>query len=366
MSRSLNESYFFGVDTLYGWGNRSYFTFFSEFNRPWYGIGIIEALIFNVIFIISLVANLMIVVRVVRVHQLKTVTNCFIANLAVADILFTTGCPLIGVIRVTGTWILGSFICHMLVYMEFVCMLAVIWTMTVISIDRFICIVRPNQCRITLRMAVIIIIIIWVFAFTLSIPMAAFFNVKSFFVGNETVKICTLTWPRNETVYISVVFVTCLFVMGFVLPLSLLTHNYYRVFHKFWESRKTIHRKESRASQNAEDLLRCQSSGAKMRSARSYRIIRVLVLLVLLFFLMWLPIFIAFICVQYDGTYEHFRMHSWMLMTCAYFAFGNACVNPFVYVFINERFRLTILPCQKSNKNSPKSEELGSLTVSAS
>lgn len=150
------------------------------------------------------------------------------------------------------------------------------------------------------------------------------------------------------------------------MPLSILSHNYYRVFRTFWKSKKTIHRKESRASQNVEDLIKCTSSGTKRRSARSYRVIRILVLLVLLFFLMWLPIFIAFIGVQYDGSYEYFKMHSWMLMTCAYFAFGNACVNPFVYVFINERFRLNILPCRKTRNGQPKSEELGSFTGSAS
>ena len=366
MRLSLNSSYFFGVDDIYGWGNRSYFSFFSEFNRPWPGIGIIEAIIFNAIFIVSLIANLIIIVRVVRVHQLKTVTNCFIANLAMADLLFTTGCPVIAVVRITGTWVLGPFFCHMLVYLEFVCMFAVIWTMTVISIDRFICIVRPNNCRISVRMAVGIIVVIWVFAFTGSIPMATFFHVKSLPLGNATIKICTLIWPRNTSIHISVVFVSCLFLIGFMVPLVILTHNYYRVFRTFWQSRKTINRKESRASQNVEDLKRCQSSGAKMRSARSYRVIRILVLLVLLFFLMWLPIFIAFIGIQYDGSYEYFKMHSWMLMTCAYFAFGNACVNPFVYVFINERFRLTICSRQKTTKDIPKSEELGSLTVSAS
>lgn len=366
MAISINTSYFFGVDELYGWGNRSYFTFFSEFNRPWKGIGIIEAIIFNAIFIVSLVANFIIIVRVVRVHQLKTVTNCFIANLAMADLLFTTGCPVIAVVRITGTWVLGAFFCHTLVYLEFVCMFAVIWTMTVISIDRFICIVKPNNCRISLKMAIAIVIVIWLFAFTSSIPMAAFFNVKSFSMDNSTIKICTLVWPQNTRVHVSVIFVSCLFVIGFVMPLSILSHNYYRVFRTFWKSRKTINRKESRASQNVEDLIKCTSSGAKRRSARNYRVIRILVLLVLLFFLMWLPIFIAFIGVQYDGSYEYFKMHSWMLMTCAYFAFGNACVNPFVYVFINERFRLNILSCRKTRKGQPKSEELGSFTGSAS
>ncbi|XP_029654917.1 free fatty acid receptor 4-like isoform X2 [Octopus sinensis] len=377
MANSLNSSYFYGMDTVYNWGNRSYFTFFSEFNRPWNGIGVIEALIYIVIFLISVVANILIIIRVLRVRQLKTVTNCFIANLAMADLLFSSGCPFIAVVRITGTWVLGGFFCHIIIYLEFVCMFAVIWTMTVISIERFFCIVKPNCCRISLTMAIVIVILIWVIAFAGFLPMATFFNIYAFPFGNDTIQICTLVWPSNTTVQVSIVFVSCLVLVGFIVPLALMTHNYYRVFRTFWISRQTIIKKECSSSQPtvnmavqpAASTLRSHSSklvshNMKVRSLRSLRVIRILVLLVLLFFLMWLPIFIAFIVIQYDGAYEYHQMHSWMLITSSYFAFANTCVNPFVYVFINERFRITINFCRKTSKEQPKADEIASFSAS--
>lgn len=377
MENSLNFSYFYGVDHIYNWGNRSYFTFFSEFNRPWNGLGVIEALIYTVIFLISVVANILIIIRVLRVRQLKTVTNCFIANLALADLLFVSGCPFISVIRITGTWVLGSFLCHIIIYLEFVCMFAVIWTMTVISIERFFCIVKPNCCRLSLKMAIGIVILIWVIAFAGFLPMATFFNIYSFPFGNDTIQICTLVWPSDTKVQVSIIFVSCLVLVGFIVPLGLMAHNYYRVFRTFWISRQTIIKKECNSTppsfnvdvQPSANTLRSQSSKfisnhMKVRSLRSFRVIRILVLLVLLFFIMWLPIFIAFIVIQYDGAFEYHQMHSWMLITSSYFAFANTCVNPFVYVFINERFRITVNFCRRTSKEPPKVDEIASFSVS--
>ncbi|GAB1607746.1 free fatty acid receptor 4-like [Argonauta hians] len=375
---ALYTSYLYGVDTKYGWGNRSYFTFFSEFNRPWEGLGAIEALIYIIIFLVSLVANVLIITRVFQVKQLKTATNCFLANLAMADLLFSCGCPFLAVIRISGSWVLGRFVCHMIVYLLFVCMFAVIWTMTLISIERFLCIVKPNCFRITLKMALVIIAFIWLFAFTGFLPMAVFFHVYSLSLGDETVQICTLVWPSSGTVQYSLVFVACLVVAGFIIPLSLMIHNYYRVFRTFSTSRKTIKKKETTPSQpgmSSVSVSSCTTSlripnnkkfpPKKSRSMRSLRVIRILVLLVLLFFLMWLPIFIAFVVIQYDGAFEIHEMHSWILIASSFFAFGNTCVNPFVYVFINERFRLSFNCCKrKDNGGKTKTEEIVSFSLS--
>lgn len=64
---SWNSSYLFGTDNESGWGERYFFTYFSEFNgADTSNYAIVEVTIFLTIFIISVIANISIVICVIR------------------------------------------------------------------------------------------------------------------------------------------------------------------------------------------------------------------------------------------------------------------------------------------------------------
>lgn len=189
---SMNKSYLFGLDYEQGWGNTSYFTYFSEFNRPWLGLPYIEALVLIILFIFSLCGNFIVFFQILKVRSTQTVTNYLICNLAVADILFSFGSPLIAAARLTGTWVLGTFVCKMLVYVMFICASVMIWTMTIISIDRYTCIFKTPAKKITLKVAICSILLLWVLDFLAFIPLSMYFTVKQLLFGYEEINICTL------------------------------------------------------------------------------------------------------------------------------------------------------------------------------
>jgi len=72
-----------------------------------------------VVFVVGLVGNALVCVAVYRNHSMRTVTNYFIVNLAVADFMVIFFClPPTVVWDVTETWFLGTALCKIVVYFQ--------------------------------------------------------------------------------------------------------------------------------------------------------------------------------------------------------------------------------------------------------
>ncbi|KAH9645452.1 hypothetical protein HF086_008798 [Spodoptera exigua] len=73
----------------------------------------------TLVFITGLVGNALVCVAVYRNHSMRTVTNYFIVNLAVADFMVILFClPATVLWDVTETWFLGDVLCKMLLYFQ--------------------------------------------------------------------------------------------------------------------------------------------------------------------------------------------------------------------------------------------------------
>ncbi|GBN74335.1 Orexin receptor type 2, partial [Araneus ventricosus] len=72
-----------------------------------------------VVFIVGLVGNALVCVSVYRNHTMRTVTNYFIVNLALADFLVILFClPPTVLWDVTETWFFGSVTCKLVLYLQ--------------------------------------------------------------------------------------------------------------------------------------------------------------------------------------------------------------------------------------------------------
>lgn len=73
----------------------------------------------SIVFVIGLVGNTLVCVAVYRNHTMRTVTNYFIVNLAVADFLVILFCLPPSVIwDVTMTWFFGIAMCKIVLYLQ--------------------------------------------------------------------------------------------------------------------------------------------------------------------------------------------------------------------------------------------------------
>lgn len=105
------------------------------------------------IFLVALFGNGIVCYIVQSSPRLHTVTNFFIFNLAVGDILMSLFCvPFSFVsILVLHYWPFGSVMCHLVNYSQAVSVLVSAYTLVAISVDRYIAIMWPLRPRITKR-----------------------------------------------------------------------------------------------------------------------------------------------------------------------------------------------------------------------
>jgi hypothetical protein len=114
----VNSSYVYGNDTTGGWGLRSFFTFYSQFGSGRTVAAGVEVGILMLTFLASIVANGSIAAAVLRYREMRTVTNCFLLNLAAADLVFALGIPAVVATRLTQEWVLGDVTCRILPYSQ--------------------------------------------------------------------------------------------------------------------------------------------------------------------------------------------------------------------------------------------------------
>ncbi|XP_039609417.1 C-C chemokine receptor type 4-like isoform X2 [Polypterus senegalus] len=102
----------------------------------------VTVLIFSVVIVLSLIGNLLVVWILLRYEKLNTVTNIFILNLAISDLLFTFTLPFISLYEAQG-WTLGKAMCKTVNGIFYIGFYSGIILMTVMSINRYVAVVHP-------------------------------------------------------------------------------------------------------------------------------------------------------------------------------------------------------------------------------
>ncbi|KOB79390.1 Neuropeptide receptor A33 [Operophtera brumata] len=104
-------------------------------------------------------------------RRMRTVTNCFLVNLAVADLLMATlnGAPNF-VFLVTAHWPFGTYTCKASNFTANLTVSAGVFTLVAITVDRYVAIVRPLQHRLSRTMARAALITVWCAGTLLSLP----------------------------------------------------------------------------------------------------------------------------------------------------------------------------------------------------
>ncbi|XP_039282018.1 neuropeptide Y receptor type 2 [Nilaparvata lugens] len=373
LTPSWTSSYVLGNDTSgdggdEGWGQRYFYTYFTERgNRPI--TARVECGILLIIFMLSVVANLSIAGAVLRYKEMRTVTNCFLLNLAVADLLFAAGTPLVALARLTPVWQFGSVTCRLLPYSQFVCGFVLLWTLTLISMDRHRCLaIPPYRSELTPRRALLLTAATWLIAAILFLPVAAWFRYY------PDTRVCTLVFPPNDHVNLSLFFVVPVTCLSCLLPMSLLAFHYQRIFHKLVKTRSRWMVGGQCAEPREQRKISIQqivNGGAGVRAGslthheesrlnKHIRVARIILLNVLVVLIMWLPITVVMFLIYVDGSRPtadtNFFLRSHHFLWALLIALLNTVVNPLLYGFLSENFRAYLARMWLGAKHGPRDD----------
>lgn len=104
---------------------------------------------------------------------MKTATNIYIFNLALADALATSTLPFQSAKYLMNTWPFGEVLCKLIIAIDYYNMFTSIFTLTMMSVDRYIAVchpVRALEFRTPVK-AKIINVLIWVVSSAIGVPI---------------------------------------------------------------------------------------------------------------------------------------------------------------------------------------------------
>lgn len=105
----LNNTTHFGYGGLQPTSRRQVYSLGGEVRIP----------LFSIIFILAVVGNILVIVTLVQHKKMRTITNVFLLNLAVSDLLFAVFCmPFTLVPQLLRNFIFGAVMCVMIRYLQ--------------------------------------------------------------------------------------------------------------------------------------------------------------------------------------------------------------------------------------------------------
>ncbi|EDO46084.1 predicted protein [Nematostella vectensis] len=276
---------------------------------------VLKLSLYALIFLISTVGNSLVCIVIARRRRMRTVTNYFILNLAIADLAITLICiPFDIPVQENGyKWPYGAFMCKIMYPLQTMCMFASIFTLVAVSLNRFWAIVYPLRQEMSKSQATIIIILIWFISSGLTVPYVTVLELKN---GDD----CSESWP--EPGYRKA-YTACIFVVQYLLPLTLIAFAYLKIG---FELRKCV------GTRTANSAL----ERAKQEDTR--KVVRMLIIVTLLFAMCVLPNNVMWLWLDFGNGNDY--EHIWeMVAVTNIILFANSATNPVAYTICNERFR---------------------------
>ncbi|XP_023948794.1 RYamide receptor-like [Bicyclus anynana] len=280
------------------------------------------------VFIVALIGNGLVCFIVQASPRMKTVTNYFIMNLAIGDILMTIFCVPFSFISMLllRYWPFGIVMCKIVNYSQAVSVLVSAYTLLAISVDRYMAIMRPLKPRIGKTAAKVVVAAVWGGALSTALPIFIVSQIVRPTEWHQYCKtdICLEQWGRPEQNHH---YSCALMVLQFGLPLTALVYTYARIAHVVWGGRPPGE------AQTARDM-RIQHSKRKM--------IKMMVTVVVVFTVCWLPLNIFIILWTIHEKDEDWAM--WAGMPYVWFishwlAMSHCCYNPIIYCYMNTKYR---------------------------
>ncbi len=194
----------------------------SDQSMPFQGSStMITAVISFTVFIVGLTGNTLAIYVVLRYAKMKTVTNIYILNLAVADELYILGLPFLTTQNVLSYWPFGSFLCRVVMTADSLNQFTSIFCLTVMSIDRYLAVVHPIRSTRWRRprVAKAVSAAVWAFSFIVVLPVVIFSDVQDMFNS------CNMSWPEPRDVW-SMAFILYTATLGFFGPLLVICMCY--------------------------------------------------------------------------------------------------------------------------------------------
>ncbi|KAM5273316.1 C-C chemokine receptor type 7 [Ctenodactylus gundi] len=270
---------------------------------------------YSVICFVGLLGNGLVVLTYIYFKRLKTMTDTYLLNLAMADILFLLTLPF-WAYSAAKSWTFGVYFCKLIFGIYKISFFSGMLLLLCISIDRYVAIVQAvsahrHRARVLL-ISKLSCVGIWVLATLLSIPEMTYSNLQR--SNSEQAFRCSLIPEQVETL---ITMQVAQMVIGFLVPLLAMSFCYLVIIRTLLQARNFERNKA----------------------------IRVIIAVVVVFIIFQLPyngVVLAQTVANFNITNSSCELSK--QLNIAYdvtysLASIRCCINPFLYAFIGVKFR---------------------------
>nr|QLA10421.1 C-C motif chemokine receptor 9 [Lateolabrax japonicus] len=267
-------------------------------------------------------------------RRLKTMTDVYLLNLAVADLLFLVTLPLWAVEALHG-WSFGPALCKVNSALYKVNLFSSMLLLTCISVDRYVVIVQTTKAQNSQverrRCSRLVCVVVWLLALLLAIPELVFATT----VEVDSQQYCRMVFPPHLGNRTKILVLSLQVSMGFCLPFIVMAFCYSVIVAKL----------------------------LKTRNFQKHRAMHVILAVVVAFVVSQLPYNGVLVMEAAQASNmtitdceerKRFDKAGQVLKSLAYM---HACLNPFLYAFVGVRFRRDVMQllyacrCQPTNKS---------------
>ncbi len=290
---------------------------------------VLQLFVHPIICFVGFIGNALVIVTYALYKRTKSMTDVYLLNVAIADILFVVALPLIIYSEQYG-WSMGNLSCKLLRGIYSVNLYSGMLLLACISGDRYLAIVQARRSyrlrSSTLLYSHLVCAVVWLSALLLSLPTFIFYeryqpgpSESSIWNVSDSEKgpyVCFFKFQSNETARVmKTVVPSSQVALGFFLPLLIMGFCYSSVI---------------------VTLLRA-------KNFQRHKAVRVVLTVVLVFVICHMPYNIALLFYTINMFQEQECSHEesvalTMTITKS-LAYLHACLNPLLYAFIGVNFR---------------------------
>ncbi|XP_008592860.1 PREDICTED: C-X-C chemokine receptor type 2 [Galeopterus variegatus] len=277
----------------------------------------IVVVIYAVVFLLSVLGNSLVMLVVLYSRASCSVTDVYLLNLAIADLLFALTMPIWAASKANG-WIFGTALCKVVSLLKEVNFYSGILLLACISVDRYLAIVHATRTLIQKRHLVkFVCLAMWALSMLLSMPIFVF---RRAIYPPYSSPVCYEDMGNNTAKWRMVLRILPQ-TFGFILPLLVMLFCYGFTLRTLF----------------------------KAHMGQKHRAMRVIFAVVLIFLLCWLPynlVLVADTLMRIHIIKETCTRRNDIdraLDATEILGFLHSCLNPLIYAFIGQKFRHGLL-----------------------
>ncbi|KAG8178424.1 hypothetical protein JTE90_000937 [Oedothorax gibbosus] len=280
---------------------------FSSLERV---VAVVVPVLFALIVVVGLIGNTLVVLVVACNPQMRSTTNVLIINLAVADLLFILFCvPFTAFDYALPYWLFGDAWCRVVQYLVLVCAYASIYTLVLMSLDRFLAVVHPiaSMAFRTVRNAALACAVLWALIVLACVPALMSHGLISYTYHKVEYSACVFL--SNEG-FSYAAYQICFILSGYLVPLGLIFALYMLMLKRLWFGVAPGGR----------------VSAESLRSKK--RVTRMVVIVVVIFAVCWCPIQVILLLKSVGAYNTTSSLRVVIQIVAQILAYMNSCVNP--------------------------------------